>query len=692
MISGYRSLQGSAAHKVKIVDSTSTYILCSLALKAYKSSDWQSSSSNMARKTSRIILMLTLTTAASFMLQCSGESGTHPHTTAAGPSRLLHTNSSYLQESEDAVTPSRCPPWYIHHPTGSDTNTTVECSTSTVTIRECFKAGQLPEELQCSNTEGAKVEYGHCITYNDAQREFQFGSCHYFHVVEEHNVTERGYIILPDNMSELNHYMCGLIHRKGPLCSECEEGYGLTLSYTCSNCSGVWYGTPLYLAVQLVPVTILYFVILAFQINLTSAPITCFILYSQIIVFELQYDRRHPVGSLLYQICGTKLDILKTIYGVMNLEGIRFIVPPFCVNSRLELVHMTVLEYLPAFYPLLLILLTWLCIELHGHNFRPLVWAWKPFHKCFVRLRRRWNTKSDLVDVFSSFFLLSYSKILYLSLLLVNCIPRYVFTGGELSLVSTTYYNPGQKCNSGNHIGLAIFAAAVIVIFNVLPVLLLVLYPFKVFRSCLSRCKLNVVAIETFVNKFHGCYRDGLQGGRDMRMLVGLYFFMRIFIIVVRYVSPFLLPNIWLSYTVLYSTTTLLVAYSKPYKRPYMNAFDVVILANLSLLGVVVSAEYFKTWAIEVCIVIFLPVALLILFLSTRLFSSYRNMMTTSCKRVMIRKKRQTSQSQDINGCVSDSEDGMQQSTVVSSTTVSLYDDERESKSLQTTYQCKVHV
>ena len=41
----------------------------------------------------------------------------------------------------------------------------------------------------------------------------------------------------------------------------------------------------------------------------------------------------------------------------------------------------------------------------------------RPFHGCFVRLRRGWNTKSDLIDVFASFFLLSYSKILYLIML-----------------------------------------------------------------------------------------------------------------------------------------------------------------------------------------------------------------------------------------------------------------------------------
>ena len=47
--------------------------------------------------------------------------------------------------------------------------------------------------------------------------------------------------------------------------------------------------------------------------------------------------------------------------------------------------------YVSAFYSLLLIALKYACVELHGHNFRPIVWLWKPFHRCCVNVRRRWK-------------------------------------------------------------------------------------------------------------------------------------------------------------------------------------------------------------------------------------------------------------------------------------------------------------
>ena len=56
----------------------------------------------------------------------------------------------------------------------------------------------------------------------------------------------------------------------------------------------------------------------------------------------------------------------------------------------------------------LLIFLTWHCIKLHGPNFRPLVWLWRPFHTCFVLLRRGWDKESDITDVFTTFLFLSY--------------------------------------------------------------------------------------------------------------------------------------------------------------------------------------------------------------------------------------------------------------------------------------------
>ena len=94
--------------------------------------------------------------------------------------------------------------------------------------------------------------------------------------------------------------------------------------------------------------------------------------------------------------------------------------PSFCISSRLKPIHIAFLGYISVFYPLCLIFLTWVCVKLHDHNFRPKVWLWRPFHRCFVQLRRGWNTKSDIIDVFTSLFLLLFSKCLYQVILMMS--------------------------------------------------------------------------------------------------------------------------------------------------------------------------------------------------------------------------------------------------------------------------------
>ena len=81
---------------------------------------------------------------------------------------------------------------------------------------------------------------------------------------------------------------------------------------------------------------------------------------------------------------------------------------------------MTILEtlafdYIIAVYPLALIVIMYLFIKLHDHNFRPVVWLWKPFHFCTARFRRQLDISRSLVDAYATFFLLSYVKILSVS-------------------------------------------------------------------------------------------------------------------------------------------------------------------------------------------------------------------------------------------------------------------------------------
>ena len=62
------------------------------------------------------------------------------------------------------------------------------------------------------------------------------------------------------------------------------------------------------------------------------------------------------------------LQIVRVLCSFWNLDFFRYLVPPFCVSSNLSTLQALSLEYVHVIYPLLLIFLTFVCIELHARN------------------------------------------------------------------------------------------------------------------------------------------------------------------------------------------------------------------------------------------------------------------------------------------------------------------------------------
>ena len=102
-------------------------------------------------------------------------------------------------------------------------------------------------DVKCTDSWGVFLSIGHCLTYESGKGAYEFAyalKCPYF-LLEGHQVSdfEPGYISLPNNISELNDYMCGPMNRKGFLCEECIDGFSIamtSLGHRCSNCTDVW--------------------------------------------------------------------------------------------------------------------------------------------------------------------------------------------------------------------------------------------------------------------------------------------------------------------------------------------------------------------------------------------------------------------------------------------------------------------
>ena len=507
---------------------------------------------------------------------------------------------------------AKCPPWYQFD------------SSSQACL--CTPLGY----IACKEN-NTFLKFGLCTTYDESADLVSYVHCSFFRAEQGYNITRPGYVLLPENISELNHYMCAPLHRKGMLCNECIDGFSPAVNSfrdQCFNCKDSWYGIPVYLLFELVPLTIFYLLILIFQINLTSGALACFIMYSQMVtlIFGIKFE-----DPSISQIMFTQrnyptlfMKMLFTGYGVWNLDFFRYILPPLCVHRKLKSIHIACLGYISAFYPLCLVVLTWAGIELYDSNFKLVVVLCRPFHACFNRLRKGLNAKGDIINVFASFFLLAYTKLVYQFLVLSMCklitsTTYHVRSSDSWSYIS--YADLRIPCKSSEYFKFAIPALIISIIFNIFPVVLIMLYPSIRFQNLLSKCRLDFTAVKFFVERFQGCYKDSSNGERDLRSFSGLYFCVRIIVLAGVLIFQVFTTRqlIWFPAGTLILISALLVASCKPYKKSYMNILDTVLLSHFGLLCYLMSvSSLFKQRYIlpTIKLLFLLPLAIFTLWLA----------------------------------------------------------------------------
>jgi len=221
-------------------------------------------------------------------------------------------------------------------------------------------------------------------------------------------------------------------------------------------------------------------------------------------------------------------------------------------------------------YPLTLILISYICVKLHDHNFRPIVLFWKPYHRCFVHFKRH-NSKGSIINAFATFFLLSFTKILIVSFNLLYAVrPLLVNRNGtQLNSNLVLYYDSTLEFFSKDHLPFAVISICVGLVFIAFPIFLLILYPTRIFRKCIACCGFRrQYALYTFMEAFQGQYKDGTNGTRDFRIVSSLYLIIRISVLLF-YLGDHDRGNHaygWLAAALILVCTSLFFASLRPYK------------------------------------------------------------------------------------------------------------------------------
>ena len=455
----------------------------------------------------------------------------------------------------------------------------------------------------------------YCMTYNEDTRDTVAGLCYYSCF---NNFFQYSRYLIPQNVSDLNEMMCGDVNRDGQLCGSCKEGFAPPVySYDlqcvhASQCThhSTWWK---YIVVAFLPLTVFYIMVIVFRISATSPALNGFVLVSQILTLPIVIRGFELYLHLKPQfLSNVPVDIVASVYGIWNLDFFRTVYTPFCLHPEMSNIQALALDYIIAVYPLILITVTYILVELHDWGFRPIVWLWRPFHRCFVRFRRQWDIRTSLIDAFATFFLLSYVKLLSVSFDLLFPVSITDVNGHTLSSMYL-FLDATVEYFGKDHLPYGIVATVILVVFIICPVVLLCVYPCRCFQRCLNRCRFQCRVLHTFMDVFQGGYKDGTNGTRDCRYFAAVYLMVRI--------ATFVLFALTLSYSYFYLASSLFivlamsVAIVQPYKSNTYNIVDSVLLLTpaflySSIMSFTVLHSLFNTNSVAivfVCIALLVP-------------------------------------------------------------------------------------
>lgn len=471
----------------------------------------------------------------------------------------------------------------------------------------CRCGSKINGAIVCDGVDSITIHPGQCMTWDSVtqkavvnrcllSRRASF-TCRHRSIVYVHQV-------ITTNISgpELNYVTCKVYNRKGSHCKQCIDGYGTAVfsdGVTCADCSKYRHFWILNLLFQLTMVTLMYIIVILFQIKGTSSPLGVLIAYSQLFVNAI----KDGAGLHLRLYCffnRTLSIVVLSSLGIWNLDFLHFVIPPLCINDSIKPINILLFDYIIALYPILLTVFAYVGIELHDKNYRIVVYLTLPVKTFFRCFHRNWNPKSTILNTLVTFMLLAYSKLLFVSINLLFAVYTYDSSGQAILNSTVLLFDTNVNFFHSEHIPYAALALSVIILLVLPPPLLLLLYPTRFFRRVLRCCGFKRWDVLNFImDIFQGWYKDGTEGTRDYRSVSALYLLLRVLIGGV-FVVAFVLdgnndnysPSNWQIIGISHVFLGVFFLALQPYKKRWMNHADGV---TLLVVGVLMLIETFHT-------------------------------------------------------------------------------------------------
>ena len=135
------------------------------------------------------------------------------------------------------------------------------------------------------------------------------------------------------------------------------------------------------------------------------------------------------------------------------------------------------------------------------------------------------------------------------------------------------YFDGTMEFSRGDHIPFAITAVTVVILCNILPLVIIVLYSLPRLHA--------ILPVFPFMDNVLACYKDGTNGTRNHQYFGGVYYFTLL---------TLLLCYLWAEATIVFVLNAficvvvgMLVAVVQPYKAKVYNTVDIILILGVGL-------------------------------------------------------------------------------------------------------------
>ena len=494
--------------------------------------------------------------------------------------KLIFLVVNLLQSTAGTINSANCPTWMLPLTANSS--------------KECICGKEVNHAVKCNNTTGeVYVLDCYLITYDTKLQEAILGKSIFGCGRFEQDNSDPVYHKLPSKAGEIDSVFCTPLNRTGRLCGSCTMNhYPLVYSYKldCVPCTQAeskrnWIK---YISIAFIPLTFFYAFVVLFKFHALFPSIHACILFCQLssspAIVRTLY--KEPLGVRV----SIAMDTLNIFYGIWNLDFFRALYPDICL--RITPIQALFLDYTIAFYPLLLIIVTYKLMTWYSNGNHIVQLFWSPFRWALLRVKKTWDIKSSMVNVFTTFLFLSYNRIIGITFDLLIYVHPLNSSGKHVQRV--LFYDASLNYFGSEHMVYGITAVIVYFIFVFLPFLLTLLYPLKVFQECLNRCRLSHVALHSFVDSIAGYYKDGTEPGtRDCRLFAAAFFFLPTLL----YISYAVTLNVYYYVVggaviaIFCLTFTMCQPYKEAYKQ-YRKVTTVIFILMMLMHSIILGADY----------------------------------------------------------------------------------------------------